>query len=375
MKLLFDKIFIAHLFIAIFSVVAVIVQISDAIDDTTMNMYKALCGLCCFVLAFIIGNCKLRGRILLYGGIMSALMAISIIYNGNARYVNLLWIWAYLGVTQLVFEYGASRLLSQIIVYLGCLYFIYNSLFGDMVSAEILGHGSANNVSILCIYLLSIYFLSLKRVENSLPYIPTLLILFISVWTANRSGIISAFIFFIFTFFINLKRSKTRKEKIVNYLVIGIIVTVAMYLSIRYIALIDEALMYKLDRQGMESARSILWKEYLNGCFDSLGNFLFGVPSNTPVYPNLRYYEGNPHNSFLMLHSKFGLWGFLFIILSLGRCFIKVIRKKDYIILGLLIIISVRAFFDWSAFPGLLDVLFWYFVLYNTFPKDQFSFK
>ena len=294
-------------------------------------------------------------------------MWFSMLYNENTRPVNLLWIWSYLGAALLLFEFGTSKLFSEIVFYIGCAYFVLRSFNTDLSYANVLGHGSANNLSIICIFLAALLLISLRGKQKSIPYIPTLLILFLSLWTGNRSGLLAATAFFVYSFLINRKWSKTETEKWKTYAVLLLVSLFVVVFVIRYVGFFDEALTYKLERQGMESARSILWKEYLGGMFDSIGNFFLGVPGNTPAYPNLMRYEGNPHNSFFVLHAKYGLLGFIFVVVMLAKAYKRMKRNRDYFLLGVALLVFLRAFFDWSAFPGLYDVLFWYFFFYASY--------
>ena len=128
----------------------------------------------------------------------------------------------------------------------------------------------------------------------------------------------------------------------------------------------------KLDRYGVESERTIIWSEYYKGVSNSVFNFLFGVNGSDPQFTHLSDHEGNTHNAFLMLHAKFGLFGFLLISIYLAKSFVKAYKTRQYVFMALLAVVGIRSIFDWTAFPGLLDVIFYFFIL---FYKDDMIYK
>ena len=65
-----------------------------------------------------------------------------------------------------------------------------------------------------------------------------------------------------------------------------------------------------------------------------------------------------------MLHAKFGLLALGLLIVLIFLVVHKAIKEKNYIMIIILLAASARMFFDWIAFPGLYDVLFWYMYLY-----------
>ena len=350
----------------LFSVIAVSVLMLDITDDE-MNMYKALAGLVCFTSFMLIGrNNKLKKKAILYASIATLLMVMSMLYNENARPVNILWIWAYLGVALILYEYGIPKWLAFVLFYAFSAFLCFLAFRGEVQSNEVIEHGSANNVSILCIYCLFVYYLSVRDVSyKMLPYLPIIVIAFLSLWTGNRSGIISSGVFFVAVLIINNKFSAKGHKRLQNTFLLIAVAIIVVYFFLYYYSQFDVALENKVDRGGgMSSARTFIWAEYLGGMFDSLGNFIFGVPGNSTLYPYLSYYAGNPHNSFLMAHAKFGLAGFLIVLYVVMRTAWMSKQRKDYVIGALLAIVVVRSFFDWTAFPGLYDVMFWYFIFY-----------
>ena len=127
----------------------------------------------------------------------------------------------------------------------------------------------------------------------------------------------------------------------------------------------------KLHRYGSGSIRTEIWREYKQGIEENIGNFFLGANTSNGTYQWLSFYNGNTHNSFLMLHAKFGLLALGLLIVLIFLVVHKAIKEKNYIMIIILLAASARMFFDWIAFPGLYDVLFWYMYLYILSRQDS----
>jgi len=359
---------ISWILVALFVVVAVVVQIVQ-MDDDLMNLIKGVFGLFCFVVAMFVVSKGVKVRAIVVGLVASILMFFSFLYNGNIRPNNLAWIWSYLGVAMLLFEYGANRKLSLFTYYVFCLYFLYLSIFGGIDYRNALGQNSANYVSVLLIFCVCVYYVALKQFTiKEFSYIPLLVLMFLSAWAANRSGIMCMGVAIPMVVVINRKLSAKSHHQL-RFVLTLIVFTVGIVLLSNYLVDYVSSLTAKRESVGMASQRSYIWREYVNGSFDNIGNLVFGVPTKLPQYTFLSHYAGNPHNSFLMLHAKFGILGFLTVLVFVIKTISISLKRKDYLILVITILIVVRSFFDWCAFPGLYDVFYYYmifYVLYNS---------
>lgn len=332
------------------------------IDDVVANICMATAGLLCFSFYLLVGNKQIRYKAIVFGFLLSIFMLCSSLYNGNASLSNILWIWSFLGVALILYDYGIKRIYAYFVFLSFALLFIYRFFVFGMDVEDLLHTGSVNNISTICILSASVYYIA-KFQENrkdSIDYIPILLIAILSVLTATRSALIVLGIFFIYAVLYNFHVSKNKSTLLVLlFALIGVV-----FLYINYFDEFGGALEAKAERYGMESVRTEIWKDYMRGLTDSIGNFIFGVPGNDVSYKYLSEYTGNTHNAFLMLHSKYGIGGFCFFIYFLFRALRKTIRKKDFLLTGVLLLVSMRSLFDWTAFPGVLDVIFWFFVFY-----------
>ena len=66
----------------------------------------------------------------------------------------------------------------------------------------------------------------------------------------------------------------------------------------------------------------------------NVGNFLLGVKTSDGIYRWLSFYNGNTHNSFLMLHAKFGLLAFVLLMILISVVIRKAIKEKKGIFKG-----------------------------------------
>ena len=122
---------------------------------------------------------------------------------------------------------------------------------------------------------------------------------------------------------------------------------------------------YLLAKGITDDSRSIMLQEFIN--YYNLNNFLFGM--NLLELPYISSFNGNPHNSYIDLHSKFG---FLALLIYIGIIFslIKFICQWRYIELLASIVILLRLSTD-SAFGIVIFPLIFLF-MYGFYTKKNF---
>lgn len=343
--------------------VVIVTKVGHFTDSIT-NGIIAFAGLFCYLYYLIRGNKRIRKKSIVYGSLMSSFLLISYFYNGNANIVNVLWVWSYLGVALLLYEFGVKKIYALAIFVIYIFFFSYDYFVNGIAIEDLLHSGSVNNISTLCIFAVSIYYIS-KYKDNviaKIDYWPIILIAALSVITATRSSLFALAIFFVYSFFYNTYVDKNKGR---NLLILLGVVAIAAYLYLSFFDDFGGAIEAKSERYGMESVRTEIWHDYFTGMFENIGNFVFGVPGNDTHYKYLSSYSGNTHNAFLMLHAKFGICGFCIFSVMLIKAFIKSIKRRELILFGVLMLVSLRSSFDWTAFPGILDVIFWFFFIYS----------
>ena len=118
--------------------------------------------------------------------------------------------------------------------------------------------------------------------------------------------------------------------------------------------------------RGLESSgRVSIINEYIRSATSNIRYFIFGVPStSSDIFID---FNSNFHNSYLRLHSNYGLLGFLLIMIMILVALINLIRKKSILHVALLLAFLVRISTDTIAFVGITDPLLFYFILPKNF--------
>lgn len=365
MKKIASNNIVAELLVCLF-VIAFVLPNFWVVSDMLMNLIKVIPGIIAFVYYLIRGNRTIFRNTLAICVILTISMASSLIYNHNADIAEILWIWSYMGLAMVLYQYKLRLFMGIIIFYTVTLYFTYFAIQSGVNVLDIAQKSIVNSISVFCIFTLFLYLLSNYRAGLShIPYIPILLISFISLWTATRSALLCMVVLFFWSFFFNFKGRYAKLKLIV---ISSILVCFIIYFYNNFYSVFGGNLQDKLNRQGMESTRVDIWSDYFKATFDGIGNFVFG-----PSYSDIRYgqyhqYDGNAHNAFLMLHSKYGLLGFFVICILLASSIRKLIRRREIYLLALLSIVALRSMFDWTAFPGAFDIIYYFFIIYAIEP-------
>ncbi|WP_279123313.1 hypothetical protein [Holdemania filiformis] len=343
---------------------AFIYVITDLVQMPTLigNMLVALVGLCSFFYVFV----KRRKtwvveRVTLYAILLTFCMIISILYNNNANITNILWIWGYLGIALVLWICRLSSTALFGIYYSVALIFLIYALQGRNPQ-EVLSSGSGNNISTIVMYFMLVAYLNKYKKQCPLPYTPALVFIIISLWGNGRAGLLTSLLFFLLIFLYNFIYMKKGKPK--TLIILFIILMFGGYFINHFFSAAILQYQYKMERYGMDSVRTEIWKEYLQGTLSNIGNFFFGVSTKDTVYPKLSYYGGNTHNAFLMLHSKFGIIGLMIFMINTVLAGVKSLKTKDYVFFNTISVVVFRSFFDWTAFPGIFDIFFWIMIIY-----------
>lgn len=130
----------------------------------------------------------------------------------------------------------------------------------------------------------------------------------------------------------------------------------------------NETFISRFSEYGLKSVRINIWSEYLEKTLDSGKNLFLGVDCSTGKY--LGTYK-QPHNSYLELHAKFGIIGFIIVMTLLIKTFFLLYREREWLWLIIFITCAIRAMLDWVAFPGSIDVIFWFLILKNILMKRE----
>lgn len=182
----------------------------------------------------------------------------------------------------------------------------------------------------------------------------------------GRSGIIvSVMIFFsVFVF----------RKGIRNSFFISIpIVLISIFSIWYYLDYLYELFISTNFSRGLESERTRMFFEYLHS-LDSINKLIFGNDLTT-CCDYISQFDNNPHNTFIMAHSRFGLWIFLVIFmlcificakfLKRGKEFLKVSNPCVFGVI-LMFVVFIRYYIDQFGLFGITDFIPFTIILYIT---------
>lgn len=218
---------------------------------------------------------------------------------------------------------------------------------------EILEGSSRNYLSAISIFLTINIYVQLRFRFLKIVYIPAVLNFILCLLLFGRSGIALSFVILLFVSYIR------------NYKVFIILIFSALALTLTYLTVIIDLLNQRSNFAiGLESERSIFRKEYLTNIFSN-NDFLFGRKISECCAFIQSF--GNPHNSFIMGHLRYGIFHTFFSVLIL----FFVILKRDFILLFFVLIIFSRYFLDQLGLFAFFDFVLFSILFLLLIKKDS----
>jgi len=104
----------------------------------------------------------------------------------------------------------------------------------------------------------------------------------------------------------------------------------------------------------------ILWQGYLDKV--DISSFLIGVDYKDVSEIVLFSDNSNPHSSFIQAHNKFGVIG-LGLLFAMLLLFFKMLIKRQYAILAIVVAVISRSFTDSVFFVNLFDYFIFMIIL------------
>lgn len=236
---------------------------------------------------------------------------------------------------------------------------------------SILPWASTNGIPSYLIVVQIAYSIAYFLEKNKLPLLSSVITFCIAIVGLGRGSMIIGFLILNLTLFFNLFVCKSLQPKIL----IGWIMCFAVFLLLAIKSknwLISDELMVFIDGSKFASGfvdehRLMMLRDYLSK-IDGVGLFFGSGYEGTSIN---NYYGGNPHNSFIRLHSFYGsiaLFG-LFVPFILVLMSNRVLMQK-IIVLWLIILALLRATSETIFFPSTLDFFYFlYFALFFRFAK------
>ena len=224
---------------------------------------------------------------------------------------------------------------------------------GDGASSLILNElfpGSSRNiVGAMAVFIQIFYSASYYRLNKKLPQVFVWITLVIIFLAFGRSSI-AAGVILLFAHIVFLGRRKVKTSVFIIMLI-----TILISLSGAFMKA-QEYIEYNTNfNKGIESSRSEIIKEYLSTTTGK--KLVLGHPisdSQTALSLN-----GNPHNSYIRMHSYYGIVGVLFLCSVLMVLVLRV-NKHNFIYVIFILIYLFRVFFEPLALFDIYDFLLFY---------------
>jgi hypothetical protein len=263
----------------------------------------------------------------------------------------------YFSKKKLVDLYQIFRAFQYQNIFLVTLGLLYNYNEIDPIGS-IIPWVSRNGITSVLIVCQIIFSFMTYLYNKRFPIFSSLLVVIISFYGLGRGSIIVSILLLLYGIFLNIANTRSNLIKISSVIVV---IGLFFYFSsntetITLVENIEDGLNQTQFGQGYtDEARTSINNEYISNL--DPWHFLFGSSYNNTSIE--KYFGGNPHNSFIRLHSYYGIFG---IIVLLNLLISILIAKRNatikFVLLGLLLLLLFRAYTEPILFPSSLDLFF-----------------
>lgn len=311
----------------------------------------------------VIANMLKRNPLLLVFFLLFIVSAISTNLHNYNHSMEKSYFWSslmYINMAILLLRYGPNFKYSKFLFYIVSLFFVCNMIIG-VKSDTVLQHISRNYISVLMLVNMNLYYIGAKGEKKDLGLLPAILFFIISVWSVGRGPIITSGFFLTCILLIKIFReeNKVYKKSLIISLIILIIILSIFVVDFDFI--LNYFVQFKI-KGAVDASRISIYKEYFSASVNSISNFLLGV-SIESLYSG-QVYSGNLHNSFLQMHAYFGLTFSAVVLVLLFKSIIFFVKRKDFVMVALILTLLIRASTDMLFFTGYPEVFLYYYCLY-----------
>lgn len=225
---------------------------------------------------------------------------------------------------------------------------------------ELIPGSSTNGLPSYLIVLQVALSISVFLEKNRLPVLSALATLVVAIFGLGRGSIIVALLILLFSIFANIFVDREAAgRKFFGRLFVGFVVLIAVLGAAGYIGdfgVLDDWIEgSKFSAGVLDPYRGQMLNDYM-GKLDTW-SLLFGTDySGTSINAA---YGGNPHNSYIRLHSYYGIFGLLLVALSPFAIFATNKRFAcKSVVFFLILFVLIRAVSEPILFPTLLDFFY-----------------
>ena len=287
---------------------------------------------------------------------------LSWIYNGNMNLQELFWPLGFMSFGLLFLNFNISYKTSCFIYCAFCILVILTIFSGGGI-ASLNTHGSRNAIGMYVILFFSFCLIAAYQNKASVSLLLPVVGLLLCIMAIGRSGIISGFLMcFFFAIFKFEKGVGTRRKIWLLWLVPIIYLLLFVFAYDRFSEFFDSAFL-NYERRELESIRMLIWSDYIYKVRSSFSNLLFGAEIADSFWLNA--FSQNLHNSFFMLHAKYGILGFILTIYLIIKTLVILFKEKNVYLLIPFLLILFRMNFDYTNFNASLDTILIFYLMVN----------
>ncbi len=294
---------------------------------------------------------------------------INYIYISNTTLLNVALSVLFFGITAVLLTRQWSIILGGVSFYIS-FFVLAIGLYRKGINA--LTISSNNYISILIIIAAVLYYIAVeneRQIIKMVDIIPAILAFTLSVWASGRGGILSSGILLVCMLLIFMRTLASKNIRKIMMLFIVLILMLVFLMGFHNQFINWFMSLGKFSSAGFNSsARESIWQAYIMETFKSVKYILLGAPKY--YIPIILRFEGNPHNSFIQLHSTNGLVMFVLFILITCRALKAYINKQEYIKFSMLIVMLIRGMTDTFIF-GLYGMPIMLFLIYYPTVKKK----
>lgn len=223
---------------------------------------------------------------------------------------------------------------------------------------------SVNYVSVIMLGFLAIIYMIEKQRNGVISLSLAIFCMIICLISVCRSGVLCASLLMITVAYHNFGKKKLWLFYIASLLCL--IIFVASYSYNDFFELLIDMIESKNDADYSINPRYQILTSFLNN--SDFYTFLVGTDLN--AFPVIRYWNGNPHNSFILAVSNMGVLAFAIFVMVLKSMYAYK-KNNNTLFLVIFIILLIRSWND-VVFCGLIfDFVFLTFLMHPYFSRTM----
>lgn len=311
---------------------------------------------------------SINAKILVFLILYTFFGIISYFYNGNADVQELVWPLGTIGIGFMLLNNRLSYGFIRFIYYSYCFVFVMICLFSNLLTTYSL-QSSRNNISVLLLLAFCLVFFAAYQNKKTITLDIPIALLAVCLLSIGRSGIILGLIALFLCIVVKMENGKSSFISIKWVFLSGIVLVLLYFLISNFMPRVLETAVENFERKQLESSRLFIWRDYIIKTKSSLINFMLGSKVSGTEW--LEKYNGNLHNSFFALHSKYGIIMLATVIFMVIRSLMKLFKERNYYLLIPLLLIVFRINFDYCSFNGCLDNVLFYILFFHFYNHDS----